>query len=46
MSGKDGNGGSGLIDALIGSEMFKKLQTANENIANAKPTNDENTINE
>src|SRR6201986_317128 len=29
VSGKDG-GGSGMIDALIGSEMFKKLQTANE----------------
>jgi uncharacterized membrane protein YqiK len=31
VSGKDG-GGNGMIDALIGSEMLKKLQTANERI--------------
>jgi uncharacterized membrane protein YqiK len=29
VSGKDG-GGNGMIDALIGSEMLKKLQNANE----------------
>jgi uncharacterized membrane protein YqiK len=35
VSGKDG-GGNGMIDALIGSEMLKKLQTANE-ATEAKP---------
>jgi len=29
VSGKDG-GGNGMIDALIGSEMLKKLQRSNE----------------
>jgi uncharacterized membrane protein YqiK len=38
VSGKDG-GGNGMIDALIGSEMLKKLQTANEAVV-AKPVDD------
>ena len=35
VSGKDG-GGNGMIDALIGNEMLKKLQTAND-AAKEKP---------
>lgn len=31
VSGKDG-GSSGMIDALIGAEMFKKLQVTNEGV--------------
>jgi uncharacterized membrane protein YqiK len=30
VSGKENGGGNGIIDALIGSEMLKKLQKANE----------------
>ena len=39
VSGKDG-GGNGMIDALIGSEMFKKLQKENEKDAVAKPVDE------
>jgi uncharacterized membrane protein YqiK len=38
VSGKDG-GGSGIIDALIGNEMLKKLQNTNETIE-VKPAGD------
>jgi hypothetical protein len=30
VSGKENGAGNGIIDALIGSEMLKKLQKANE----------------
>lgn len=30
ISGKDGNGSGGLVDALIGTELFKKLQQEND----------------
>jgi hypothetical protein len=36
VNGKDGNG-NGLIDALIGSEMLKKLQKENETVINVRP---------
>jgi len=44
VSGKDG-GGNGMIDALIGSEMLKKLQNAND-AAVEKPiaNNDDKTV--
>lgn len=42
VNGKDGNGSSGLIDALIGNEMLKKLQKENEG-AVIKPVNDKPT---
>ena len=38
-TGKDG-GGNGMIDALIGSEMLKKLQKANEETVEAKTADD------
>jgi hypothetical protein len=44
VNGKDG-GGNGMIDALIGTEMLKKLQKANEElvekVGNEKPAKPE-----